>query len=236
MQKTRAIAEGRTMFEMNVMPPGISHVTGKGTKMLKLACENRKMGGSGRKDWRAGAYRGLPSYTLTLEERATCPSCPIWDDCYGNNMPFATRFDASDGGGLLVAALRPELDVLDALHPDGYSIRLHVLGDFFSVEYINFWHAQLHRRPGLMLFGYTHVGGTMRAAIDKVFDHHGFRFNILQSDGLLNGSGRPVALLETSPGADQLPMCPYYQEKVEDCLDCGLCTMPWIRGVRWRIH
>ena len=41
-----------------------------------------------------GRWRGYPVFTLTLEERATCPSyCEQWDECYGNNMPFGARLE-----------------------------------------------------------------------------------------------------------------------------------------------
>ena len=39
-----------------------------------------------------GKFKGYKVFSLTLEERATCPtSCERWGDCYGNNMPFAHR-------------------------------------------------------------------------------------------------------------------------------------------------
>ena len=42
-------------------------------------------------------YANYKFKTLTLVERETCPKdCIHWDDCYGNNMPFAHRFSAED--------------------------------------------------------------------------------------------------------------------------------------------
>ena len=39
-----------------------------------------------------GKFAGYVIFTLTLEERATCPrDCFHWDNCYGNNMAFAHR-------------------------------------------------------------------------------------------------------------------------------------------------
>lgn len=39
-----------------------------------------------------GAWKGARIFTLTLVERASCPSsCAQWLTCYGNNMPYARR-------------------------------------------------------------------------------------------------------------------------------------------------
>jgi hypothetical protein len=40
-------------------------------------------------------------------------------------------------------------------HKEGIVIRLHVLGDFYSVDYVKFWEEMLIRHPKLCLFGYT---------------------------------------------------------------------------------
>jgi len=240
LKVVEAIATGRTAFTLTVSPPGISHLRGLQTKLLKPSWANNKLHGN-RKTWRAGAFKGLPLYSLTLEERATCPDgCPVWDYCYGNNMPFATRFDVmADGGEELMRLLSDELDGLDKKHPDGYSLRLHILGDFFSVEYVSFWLAQLAWRPGLHIFGYTHrdpVSDPVGEAIEAGFLEHGHRFNILQSEGLRATTVRPVALQATTEGAADLPICPAETGKVAGCLDCGLCTLPYVKGVRFLRH
>ena len=50
-----------------------------------------KIGSAGRYV-KKGKLKDAEVYTLTLIERETCPtSCGHWDDCYGNNMPFAHR-------------------------------------------------------------------------------------------------------------------------------------------------
>lgn len=80
-----------------------------------------------------GPWRGLPIYCLTLEERATCPaSCHEWDSCYGNAMHLARRHRH---GPELERLLSAELGHLAERHPDGFAVRLHILGDFYSVRY-----------------------------------------------------------------------------------------------------
>ena len=188
--------------------------------------------------WLKGPFKGMPLYSLTLEERATCDSsCPIWDNCYGNHMPFASRFDVTmDQGAALMALLSTELTQLDSRHPDGYSIRLHVLGDFFSTDYVYWWRSQLTIHPLLHIFGYTHRTGPITTAIDETFTKFPDRFVILQSDST-QPSIRPVALIEgLTPGAELLPLCPEQAGQLSGCLECGLCTNSRIKGVRFRRH
>lgn len=234
MDKSTAIAQGRTQFLDTAS--GYSAVKSVGdTNVLKRSIDNAKLGKL--REWRAGAFKGMPLYTLTLEERATCErSCNAWNVCYGNNMPFAHRFDVTQDGGLaLMARLTVELDKLDVKHPNGYSVRLHILGDFFSVAYVDFWLEQLATRPLLHIYGYTHRQGAIKARIDIGWAEYRGRFSIMQSDGEV-GDEKPIALIETTKGADKLPTCPQQTGKAEGCLDCGLCTLPNVRGVRFKIH
>ena len=222
-----AVVDGRTIFQRTVK------LVDGSVNLLKRSIDNQKLGK--RREWRAGAYKGMPLYSLTLEERATCDrGCEAWRVCYGNNMPFAHRFSVADGGAALQERLTVELDRLDTLHPDGYSIRLHILGDFFSVDYVKWWETQLDNRPLLHIYGYTHRQGEIRGEIDRVWGRYGARFNIMQSDG--RAGLRPIALLETTEGADKLPVCPQQTGRAEGCLDCGLCTLPNVKGVKFKVH
>ena len=100
----------------------------------------------------AKKWTGKRLYSLTLVERETCPtSCHHWNDCYGNNMPFAHRF-STEG---LIPRLEQEIKELMLKHKEGIVIRLHVPGDFYSTEYVEFWQDMLLTHPKLCLFGYT---------------------------------------------------------------------------------
>ena len=235
MKRAEAIAAGRTMFPDSVAEPGFSprsvtlHV-----KMLKPASQNSKISHDKNTVWRAGGFKGMPLYTLTLEERATCDhGCQAWNMCYGNNMPFATRFDADEGP--LERGLKAEVEALARKHPAGFSVRLHVLGDFFSTNYVAFWEWMLEAHPELHIYGYTHRQGEIRAAVDSVFQRFPTRFVILQSDDW--DEARPSALINgLHPDAETLPLCPEQSGKADGCLDCGLCTLPNIRGVQFHGH
>jgi hypothetical protein len=95
----------------------------------------------------------MPIYTLTLEERASCPlTCKHWRSCYGNGMMVASRVQA---GPELEARLEREIEVLDVRHVKGFVVRLHVLGDFYSVEYVELWRRLLRQYSTMRIWGYT---------------------------------------------------------------------------------
>src|SRR5260221_4939880 len=122
-----ALTEGRTIFPGQVRSPTAS------PSVLMPGANSAKLGAVVSK----GAWRGFPIYSLTLEERSTCPrSCHNWSTCYGSGMPWAWRVRH---GIALDVALHRELGVLQARHPGGFAVRLHQLGDFPSVRYVERW-------------------------------------------------------------------------------------------------
>ena len=134
---------GRSIFPSRVFDPD------EVKRVLKDGHQSRKIG----KFVTKGKLAGFPIYTLTLEERATCPrSCKAWSFCFGNNMQAAERIVA---GEALEGRLWEELADLQRLHPGGFLVRLHVLGDFYSERYVQLWHEALEAYPALHVFGYT---------------------------------------------------------------------------------
>src|SRR5690606_37043752 len=72
-----AFVEGRSMFSRK----GVKTLD-QLSNLLVSGYNNVKIGN----DVRKGLFRGYRIFTLTLEERATCPrSCANWTSCYGNN-------------------------------------------------------------------------------------------------------------------------------------------------------
>ena len=85
-----ALAEARTAFPLKVRQ------VHEMKRLLQPAGQNNKIG-KGDNVVIKGKCRGMPCFTLTLEERATCPpDCKQWSNCYGNNMRFAYRVDHRD--------------------------------------------------------------------------------------------------------------------------------------------
>jgi hypothetical protein len=229
MNTALAIEQGITLFPRTISAPGISH-KGNTTTVLKPSSNNRKLGPT---VWQKGMFKGKPLFSLTLEERATCDhACNLWDVCYGNNMPFATRFQH---GPELEETIANEVEDLTRRYPNGISVRLHILGDFYSCEYVRFWEFLLSTYPNLDVYGYTHRTGEIKQEIDRVWLKYKHRFNILQSGGGPEDI-RPIAAVVGYEKVGTLPICPVETKKVSSCLACGLCTNPNIKGVAFIEH
>lgn len=183
--------------------------------VLKSGENQRKLGKRVTKGW----WKGFPIYALTLEERRTCPrSCEVFNVCYGNNMHLAQRMRA---GKALEVALWAELGALNAAHPKGFVVRLHVLGDFYSVAYVKFWEQALDAFPALHCFGYTAwpldvpIGRAVAELARDRWDRWAFRFSGLH--GPLYGS----VVVDHDDG--RYLVCPAQTEKTECCGTCGFC-------------
>ncbi len=187
--------------------------------MLKRGKQNKKLGDKvSVKKW-----KGMTLYSLTLEERATCPtSCSQWDVCYGNNMPFAHRFDHTDPNFLVL--LKAQLMGLSVKHPSGFVVRLHVLGDFYSKEYVEFWKKMLMSFPNLHVFGYTHwlKNSVIGRVINKLNVSFSDRWRIRYSDEEEKTSSF-IALVTKEPRTTNHVICPEQQGKTPSCADCGYC-------------
>lgn len=186
-------------------------------RILKSGVNSRKIGGKIIK----GVWAGMPIYTLTLEERATCPhSCAHWLDCYGNKMHWAWRFKH---GPALEAGLAAELALYQHLHPKGFVVRLHVLGDFYSVEYVSLWREWLLRFPALHVFGYTawQPDTKIGAAVHALATSQWSRFAVRRSNG--GGSLRCTVSIQEPSQAGAAVVCPAQTDKTECCGTCGLC-------------
>ena len=196
-------------------PKSIKHSSE--ASVLKPGRNNKKLG------WKItkGKWKGKYLYSLTLTERATCPtSCHHWDDCYGNNMPFAHRFDTRG----LIQKLEQEIPQLLSKHKKGIVIRLHVLGDFYSVDYARFWQKMLVQYDDLCIFGYTareldsKIGRAIWLNNIRFSDRHVIRWSRNYTSDEL---GKWFAAEESFDGNSF--DCPEQTGKVDSCADCGLC-------------
>lgn len=171
-----------------------------------------------------GEWTGFPIFCLTLEERGTCPtSCREWRSCYGNRMPFAHRFQA---GPVLEERIEAELVELQAKHPQGFVIRLHVLGDFYSAAYVDRWADWLEAFPALHIFGYTAWPETSPIGRKLNAMRRGAawrRFALRFSNG--DPTDGPASMNMTGPVAPaHATRCPAQSGQ---SLCCGTCTLCW---------
>jgi hypothetical protein len=224
-----AVRSGRTLFPSRV------YDAGEVARVLKDGQQSRKIG----KVITKGRRRGWPIYTLTLEERATCPrSCGEWQTCYGNRMQAAERIEATgpDRGRALMNRLAHEVVQLAEEHPRGFLVRLHVLGDFFSAEYVAFWAGLLRDVPPLHLFGFTaqNPAGPIGAAVVSMmaeagWDRAAFRFS--------GAAGAMMAARVLNPGESDTEAiaCPAQTGATDCCATCALCWHSQ-RSISFRRH
>lgn len=189
-----------------------------GEPLLKSGHNSRKIGKTVVK----GKWSGYPVYTLTLEERATCPrSCHHWLDCYGNKMNWPTRFMAD---GALVPMLDRELRLLAKSGP--FVVRLHVLGDFYSVRYVVQWEQWLDLIPELHVYGYTawQDDTPIGHAVADVAARRWDRFAVRTSNASRNERS---TLSHADPHASGIVengiVCPAQTGKTECCATCAIC-------------
>jgi hypothetical protein len=207
-----ALTEGRTIFPSTVRG-------GRNRWALKSGTNSRKIGGKILK----GKWKGFPVFTLTLEERQTCPtSCHHWRSCMGNKMQWADRVQA---GADLEWRLEREVVLLAAEHPDGFCVRLHVLGDFYSIEYVALWARLLEQHLPLHIWGYTArhdeddpIAAALTALVARKWDRFAIRFS--------NASFAVPATI-TVEHPLQVPagsvLCPEQTGRTESCSTCAVC-------------
>ena len=204
----------RTRYRKSVKPPSAT--------MLKPGANNKKLGSK----ITTGAWKGAAIYSLTLEERNSCPThCDQWDTCYGNNMPFATRYDHTHPD--FYRCLDQNVKDLIEKHiwnkDQPIAFRLHVLGDFFDVRYVEYWDNWLQELQGIKIWGYTHhdpqskIGLAIREM--NLFDNCHVRFSdkhnmepYLQANVIAKDSTTTMGII-----------CPEQTNATASCSTCSLC-------------
>lgn len=196
-----------------------------GETILKDGAHNAKIGG----DVAIGHLAGAKIFTLSLEERATCPrDCLHWRSCYGNNMNRARRWRHSLRFEL---ALDKEVRALCVTH-DLVLIRLHVLGDFPNFGYLKLWIKLLDDLPNLNVFGFsawkpdTEIG----AGIVRVREELGTRFAV-RTSGMTGKWGSFTLDMPTERAriGDAI-VCPEQRSAMGDIkpgIHCGNCGACW---------
>jgi len=209
-----AVLEGRTMFPSRLFAPDE-------VKQVLIPGENsRKIGGLVTK----GKWKGSRIFTLSLEERKTCPrSCEHWRTCYANHMPFTKRLRH---GPALVAGIERELSDLNHRYPAGIVVRAHIAGDFWSIGYVKKWARWLQQFPSLRVFGYTahrpasRIGHEIQKMVDRYWDRFAIRFS--NSDLALRSANTIYRQPESTVVSEGV-ICPAQLNRTETCGTCGLC-------------
>lgn len=223
-----AVVEGRTLFPNTVV------TTFKSQRFLVPAENSAKIGRVIEK----GAWAGFPVFTLTLQERATCPrTCHMWQGCFGNAMQWARRNDVDDPD--FIPALKAEMITLirevcstspnkpKATPPKGIVVRLHVLGDFYSHAYVQAWAEMMEKLPEIHVFGYTarHVDDPESWEIAAGIEHLNRLYPdrwVIRTSHTEPGRGHTI-VVDEDPHLENVIMCPSQTKASETCATCALC-------------
>jgi len=230
------LREYTTIYQKNVKTiNSLKDYESYGHKLLKQS-NNKKLG----KVVKKGKYKGRALISLSLVEREMgCPrSCHHWDSCYGNNMPFAHRFKTNNDI-LFCSILKNEILNLLKKHKAGIHIRLHVLGDFFSNYYIDFWRSILFNNEKVSIYGYTahkptsELGKQIKHVIDKMsFERFAIRF----SNSNVNLSANSTEYKPRVIGQLKGLICPEQDNKVDSCSNCALCWNDKAQQILFKTH
>ncbi len=215
-----AVLEGRTLFPSRVFPADeVARVLVGGHNSAKIGARVMK-----------GPWRGFPIFTLTLEERATCPtSCGLWRGCYGNAMHMARRHQA---GPALVECLEAELKAKAEEHPAGFAVRAHVLGDFYSSEYLWAWLGWMDAIPQLHVWGYTAhpvtspIGRGVQEANDEWPERWAFRFSVEPGTEAESYQATTIWRRPEAAVVAEGQVCPMQMGRTQACATCALCWSP----------
>ena len=202
---------------------------------FKSGEQNRKVGSR----FVRGPSAGKEIHVLNLEERATCSrGCHAWRYCYGNTMPLAHRIEH---GPELEAGLADEVDkVIEACRaPHGVAFRLHGLGDFYSVGYVERWIEIVAARPEASVFGFTahspksEIGAAVVAGIRELgWDRFGVRFSVASASSDLPRA-KVFERLEDVPFG--WAPCNAQTGASANCGECGLCLTD-VAGIAFVRH
>ncbi len=207
-----AVISARTAY------PTMVRAAVPGERVLKSGEHSRKLGSHfSKRPW-----MGMPIYSLTLEERRTCPrSCAVWNQCYGNGMNRAVRWEVNKA---FYTQVELELEQLSISFPRGFAVRLHTLGDFPDLRYLAFWLDALRRHPALHTFGFTvHARNSPIGATIEVESAKWDRFRIRFSNDA--GPRGAMVLKKGAPTLDATTgiICP--ADSSRPAVSCGSCAL-----------
>ena len=227
-----AVQESRTLF------PHTRVFAQMDERVLKPGGYQRKLGAVVSR----GAWTGMPIYALTLEERKTCPqSCAHWHSCYGNNMNWSKRYQPTT---MFELALWRNLELLQSEYHKGFVVRLHILGDFYSIGYVRLWATAMKAMPALRVFGYTARQPQSEIGRDVMLIGKSYpdRWKVRRSvPNPITYEGESITVSDIGDKKalhKDVIVCPAQLDKTSACSTCGLCwaEASWNKAIAFINH
>lgn len=136
-------------------------------------------------------------------------------------MPYAKRVEH---GQALEQRIPADLErLLGVRGRVGVLVRLHALGDFYSVPYVRLWGRLLARHARLSIYGYTArtLDDPIGLEIAKLRAAWGSRFAIRMSNG---GAALDCTVsVRTEAPVPGAILCPEQTGRTAACATCALC-------------
>ena len=135
------------------------------------------------------------------------------------------RAERLKAGATLERHLELELAEMQTRYPNGFVVRLHILGDFYSTAYVDFWKSMLNRHAALHVFGYTarwSEDDPIARAVMALSQEQWSRFAVRFSNAPF-----PERSTVSVEHPYQIPpdtiLCPAQTGRTASCTTCGLC-------------
>ena len=182
-------------------------------------------------------------WTFSLPSFVTCPGASTWcrQHCYAWRFE---RLRPNCGRAYvrnLALSLEPDLfvgHVLESLPEDAPLVRIHVGGDYYSVEYAEAWCSICKARPNTQFWSYTRSWcvATLRPTLEQLRALSNLElFASLDPEMALPPEGWRRAFIEIDPRASGVP-CRHQQGQVASCLECGYCFREHAGNVVFKVH
>ncbi|MBM4049590.1 MAG: hypothetical protein FJ279_31225 [Planctomycetes bacterium] len=182
-------------------------------------------------------------FTFSLPSRKTCPGASswCWDYCYayryercrpGCQDAYERNLSLSRDTGKFIRTL---IGVLPRIMP---CFRIHVGGDFYSVEYVHAWQRICSAFPQVKFWAYTRswAAPELRTALEGLRSLENMQLMASTDPAMpLPPSGWRVGFVDADPRAQGM-LCGEQTEQQESCLACGYCFQRSEGDVIFRVH
>ncbi|MCP4551781.1 MAG: hypothetical protein GY834_07020 [Bacteroidetes bacterium] len=216
-----------------------------GIKPMGLSKGNSKLGQFGK------YYNSI--FVWNLPSVSACPAASNWcmKNCY-NADPRIDKFPVSEWQANWWWSIhnRAELKIIineqlkSAEKP--CAVRLHSSGDFFSIEYINFWHDIVNMNPDISFWAYTRSWNIENLLFPLSQLRNLNNFQLFASwDESMNSNPPPdwrisLVIDDLSKGKEldrnKDYSCPEQFGKKLNCASCGFCIKASDKNIIFTLH
>ena len=177
---------------------------------------------------KGGGKVGLKVYTYSRPPIATCPGATELCKSICYDLPYSARYPS--------VKLNRASNLGSSIPPipnTAQKLRIHIGGDFDTVEYINNWHRELSARPDVQAWAYTRSWAVpkLRRALERLRQLPNLQL-FASVDRTTKGdppAGWRLAKLVNDPPVSVERgsiLCPEQTGKRPDCESCGYCFTP----------